>query len=479
MDPRIRYCKTSDGVSIAYCVMGEGRPLVVVSPIWLSQLDKRWDLLGYAPVLEGWAKSRTVVRYDGRGIGLSQRENLDFSLEARIEDLKSVTELVGDGPLELYAGHHAGFAALGFAARFPERVSHLILRDCFARGSEYYRISPVVRMAGSLESMVEEQWEFFTLAISNRSLGFSDPEAAQGLAELWRASLTPVAFLTFREATRKIDVTDLLPLVRASTLVMHGRTEVVPLSLPQQIAAAIPGAQFVPIELPPIGASDEEVRLIESFLGIESAPGAMAAPPAEPSPVRTILFTDVEGSTALTDRLGDAAGREVLREHERITREALKAHGGSEVKTMGDGFMASFTSATKALECAIAIQKAFEPRDNATVGAPLGDGGGVGSAAPRGGAGRGEGISVRIGLNAGEPIAEDDPAGRGDLFGTAVNLAARVASQAQGGEILVSDVVRQLVAGKGFLFNDRGEHALKGFEDPVRVWEVRWSEDAL
>jgi class 3 adenylate cyclase len=146
--------------------------------------------------------------------------------------------------------------------------------------------------------------------------------------------------------------------------------------------------------------------------------------------------------------MGDAAARDVLREHERMTREALKAHGGSEVKTIGDGFMASFGSATRALECAVAIQKAFADGD----------------------------IRVRIGLNAGEPIAEDDPGGRSDLHGTAVIVAARIAALAHGGEVLVSDVVRQLVAGKGFLFNDRGDHALKGFEDPVRVWEVRWSD---
>jgi class 3 adenylate cyclase len=195
-------------------------------------------------------------------------------------------------------------------------------------------------------------------------------------------------------------------------------------------------------------------QAVREFLN-EGAPSSAA--PAAPQPLssggfRTILFTDVESSTALTDHLGDAAARDVLRDHERITREALKAHGGSEVKTMGDGFMASFGSATKALECAVAIQKAFGAPQTA-VGAP---------------------IRVRCGLNAGEPIAEDDPDGRGDLFGTAVIVAARIAAQAQGGEILVSDVVRQLVAGKGFLFNDRGEQALKGFEDPVRVWEVQW-----
>jgi class 3 adenylate cyclase len=173
-------------------------------------------------------------------------------------------------------------------------------------------------------------------------------------------------------------------------------------------------------------------------------------------PFRIILFTDVEGSTALTDRLGDARARELLREHESVVREALKAHGGSEVKTMGDGFMASFGSATKALECAIGIQTAFAERNEEAE----------------------EAIKVRIGLNAGEPIAEDDPGGRGDLFGTAVNMAARIAAKAEGGEILASNVVRELVAGKEFLFNDRGETELRGFEDPVRVYEVRWREEA-
>jgi len=163
-----------------------------------------------------------------------------------------------------------------------------------------------------------------------------------------------------------------------------------------------------------------------------------------------VLFTDVEGSTALTQRLGDSKARDVLRTHERIVREALRAHGGAEVKALGDGFMASFSSATGALECAIAMQRAFAAHNEAA----------------------GEPIRVRIGLNAGEPIAEG-----ADLFGTAVNLAARIAARAAGGEILASDVVRQLVAGKGFLFADRGEVALRGFEDPVRLYELRWGEE--
>ena len=171
--------------------------------------------------------------------------------------------------------------------------------------------------------------------------------------------------------------------------------------------------------------------------------------PLAPEDIHTILFTDVEGSTALIQRLGDAKARELLREHERMVREALKAHGGSEVKTMGDGFMASFSSATKALECAITMQRAFAQRNESGE----------------------EPIMVRIGLNAGEPIAEDE-----DLFGTVVNEAARITATAKGGEILVSDVVRQLVKGKVFLFADRGETNLKGFDEPVRLYEVRWRE---
>jgi class 3 adenylate cyclase len=203
---------------------------------------------------------------------------------------------------------------------------------------------------------------------------------------------------------------------------------------------------------------------IDEFLG-EGEEAAAGAEPPEAGAFRTVLFTDVEGSTALTQRLGDAKARELLRQHERMVREALKAHGGAEVKTMGDGFMASFSSATKALECAIAMQRAFAERNESA------------AARPSTGSGRAEVIRVRVGLNAGEPIAEEDPDGRADLFGTAVIVAARIAAKAKGGEILASNVVRELVAGKEFLFADRGETALRGFEEPVRLYEVRWRED--
>jgi class 3 adenylate cyclase len=186
---------------------------------------------------------------------------------------------------------------------------------------------------------------------------------------------------------------------------------------------------------------------LAAFLG--DPPLVRTASRATAAAVQTILFTDLVDHTQMMRRLGDAEGRRILREHERITREAIQRCGGQALKNTGDGFMAAFDSVTSATECAIAIQRAFDQR-NVEHEEPLG---------------------VRVGLNAGEPIAED-----GDLWGTSVILAARVAAQANAGEIVVPEPVRHLLAGKGFEFADRGEFLPKGFEDAVRLFEVRWRE---
>jgi class 3 adenylate cyclase len=200
--------------------------------------------------------------------------------------------------------------------------------------------------------------------------------------------------------------------------------------------------------------SDELRRRTAEFVGDPWEP--LAPVPSSPVPtngsLRIIFFTDIEAHTEMMTRLGDEAGRNVLREHERVTREALREHGGSEVKSMGDGFMASFTSAQRALECAVTLQRRFDRLAKQERQLP-------------------EDFRVRIGLNAGEPIEEND-----DLFGTSVIAASRIAAQARGAEIFVADVVRQLAAGKGFLFSDRGDVGLRGLDDPVRLWELRWGE---
>jgi class 3 adenylate cyclase len=281
---------------------------------------------------------------------------------------------------------------------------------------------------------------------------------AQSLAILYRESMTPESVVAFFESLEKIDVTQQLPSVKAPTLVMHGDvpTGILRLELSKEIAAGIPNARLVilrPFDVRQLW-DDVQTHAVEEFLGIADRPAPPPSPVPEPETadaggLRIILFSDVESNTELLQKLGDDRWRVLLREHERITRKQLAAHGGDEIKGTGDGFVASFLSAARAIECAIAIQRALES-GSAFAEAPL---------------------RVRIGLNAGEPISEG-----GDLFGTAVTTASRIMDQAQGGEILVSDVVRQLVAGKGFLFTDRGEAALRGFDDPTRIYELRWRE---
>ncbi len=163
-----------------------------------------------------------------------------------------------------------------------------------------------------------------------------------------------------------------------------------------------------------------------------------------------IVFTDMASSTALTQELGDAAAQEVRRAHNDIVRSALAANSGNEIKHTGDGIMASFSTASSALDAAIAIQRGVAQHKDANPDSPL---------------------SVYVGLNAGEPIAEDD-----DLFGTSINLAARICDHAEPGQIVASNVVRELAAGKDFLFSDLGETELRGFEDPVKLWELRWQD---
>jgi class 3 adenylate cyclase len=252
------------------------------------------------------------------------------------------------------------------------------------------------------------------------------------------------------QAFAEIDVTASLAALNIPTLVMHRRGDAaVPFEAGREFASMVPNARFVPLEgdnhlyLDGEPGIQDFIRNVEEFLGT-SVPASAGDLAVAQSGLVTILFTDMEGSTTQTQRLGDAAAQDVLRTHNKIVRDALKEHGGSEIKHTGDGVMASFGSARSALACAVDIQRGLADTD---------------------------GIRIRIGLNAGEPIAEEQ-----DLFGSSVQLAARVCAKAEAGQILVSNVVRELAMGKGFLFSDIGDVALKGFEDPMRLYEVAWND---
>ncbi len=454
MEPRIQYAKTSDGVSIAYWTLGEGIPLVMIPFYLFSAVAGSGD--DSRQFYEGMAHQKRLVTYDGRGTGMSQRQVDDLSIEALERDLEAVVEELGLVNFALFAPGVAAMVAINYMARRPDRISRLILWCPVVRAADMLETS---QMKG-LGALLENDWELFTEMVAQMVYGFAGGEPARRFAANLRESVTQDTTRSVMYASQNVDVSDLLPRVSVPTLVMHRREMKVPaLDISRTTAASIPGARLALVGggsmLPYLEDADAVLAAVNDFLGVEVLATAPAGSAIDSGDIHTILFTDVEGSTALTDRLGDAKARELLREHERLVRDALKAHGGSEVKTMGDGFMTSFSSATKALECAIAIQRAFAGRNESAA----------------------EPILVRVGLNAGEPIAEDDAGGRSDLFGAAVNMAARIAAKAEGGEILASNVVRELVAGKEFLFADRGETELRGFEDPVRVYEVRWRGD--
>jgi len=459
MEPRIQYAKTADGVSIAFWTLEEGQPLVQMPNLPFSHIQLEWQDPRSRASCERLAEKRKLVRYDGRGTGLSDREVTDFSLDTQMLDLEAVVDRLGLQGFALFAPANSGPAAIAYAAQHPERVSHLVLWCSWARASDWSH-SPRLR---ALRGLVNRDWETYTETYAHVVVGWSAGAEAQQVAALMRESVTQAAMQAWAEAVPRFDVTDLLPQVRSPTLVLHRRQyHLLDVEVARGLASRIPDARLVLLEgesaAPWVGDEEAVASAIDEFLG-EGEPAPAGAQPIAAGGLCTILFTDVEGSTALTQRLGDAKAREVLRNHERIVREALRAHGGAEVKAMGDGFMVSFSSATRALECAIAMQRAFAAC-NAT---PLRQAQDAHTEPVE--------VRIRIGLNAGEPVAEEE-----DLFGTAVIVAARVAAHAEGGEILASDVVRQLVAGKGFLFSDRGDVALRGFEDPVRLYEVRWEE---
>jgi len=447
MEPQMRFCTSFDGVRIAYATLGEGPPLVSV-PSWGFNLELDWKHPNGRAFFEGLSRGRLYVGFDCRGVGASQRDVDDASLDARVRDIAAVVDHLQLERFDLFGGLDGAAVSVAYAAQHPERVSRMVLWAAYPCGVEMLRPGA----ARSVVELVRGNWSLARRALADIVFPSGPTELQRWWSNTLRESVLPETAARLVEFYASVDVRQYLPQVKAPTLVLHRRGDRnAPIAAGRETATLIPDARFVALE-GNIGHPDfgdmSYMETVRQFLD-EGRAQPSVTEPSTAGAVHAILFTDVEGSTLLTQRLGDAGAREVLRAHERMVREALRAHGGSEVKTMGDGFMASFSSASGALECAIAMQRAFAAHNESAE----------------------EPIRVRIGLNAGEPIAEEE-----DLFGTAVILAARIAAKAEGGEILASEGVRQIVAGKGFLFSDRGEVALRGFEDPVRLYEVRWGE---
>ena len=436
----MRYATAQDGIRIAFGTAGSGRTIVRVPSLPFSYSQREWE--NGSPFYAELARNWTVAQFDPRGTGLSDRDIDDFSLEKRMLDIDAVLDRLDADTVALHGIGWSGPAVVTYAIRNPERVSHVILDDAMARTEDFMNL-PQIR---ALDQLIGE-WDTFLNYLVYMIYGYGRDQAAP-LVEFMKSCVSPEGAQKIFDTARGDDVTDLLPQLRQPTLVaQHAGTTAQAEAGARQMAALIPDARLVMLDGHAADDTGRIIHAIADLLGTDHEHDRPAGDAAFQSGVRTILFTDLVGHTEMMSRLGDDGGRDVLRQHEEITRRLLKEHAGDEVKSMGDGFMASFGSVTKAVECAIALQRAFEEHN--------------GDAA--------EPIGVRVGLNVGEPIAE-----AGDLFGATVILASRIAAKAESGEILVANAVRELSAGKGFLFADRGDFVAKGFEEPVRVYEVNW-----
>lgn len=442
MEPQIQYATAQDGARIAYATAGEGAATILMIDPGVSHAQLIWSQpLGQIP--QRLALHNRLIWVDSRGSGLSDR-SFGGDLDEFVGDLEAVVDRLELDSFSLTAVQAASPIGVAFAAKQQERLTRLVLVDGFLRTSEFLDTPPVQAIVNALQADYELGTEIFGAAAFG-----SGSEANYRWGEYVRACAGP-DFWNRIDIFRKWDATAAARTLRVPTLILkHEGVKYVTDDMTRDLASTIRDSRLVVVPgmwaQDPVGLAER----ISAFVNDAPAP-PRPAPPRAPAGVQAILFTDIERNTQILARLGDARWRALLREHEQITRDLLEQHTGNEIKTMGDAFMASFSSPVDAVNCAIALQRAFAAR-NASSPEP---------------------ILLRTGINAGEPIAE-----RGDLFGASVTMASRIAGKADGGEILVSNVVRELAAGKGFLFSDRGDVVLRGFEDPVRLYEVRWKRD--
>jgi class 3 adenylate cyclase/pimeloyl-ACP methyl ester carboxylesterase len=445
MDPRVQYATTSDGVSIAYWTMGEGPTLVIPPNLVTSHLELEWQIVSRRAAWEGLAHGLQVVRYDCRGMGMSQRDAIDFSVEAASRDLEAVIERVGADQFSLLRLPSSGDLPFAYAAHHPERLERLIIWEAHSVADDLD--SPRKEQIQAIEPVMSADWDLYVRIRARITAGW-DGSNAPIIEDILRHTHSPDSMRAMNKALLSSDPVPYLSSIQSPTLVFYRAGIRARENNARLFASRIANSHLDVVREPSLGVYPNQSGINAMLEYINPDASSYTEGRAEMAGgLRVILFTDLVRHTEMMQRLGDERGRAVLREHEIITREALASYGGSEIKTMGDSFMASFGSATRALECAIAIQKAIATR-NETADEPLG---------------------VRVGISAGEPIAEDE-----DLFGASVILASRIAAQAKGGEIVVANVVRELSAGKGFMFADRGEISLRGFEDPVRLYELKW-----
>ena len=418
----VQFTTAKDGVSIAYRRYGHG-PVLVHPPGSVVDTMAVAAEVGFVSA----SPAHSVVRFDRRGSGLSDRDAIGLSMDDAIADLDAVVDAIDAGPVALVGTALYAPAVLRYAATHGSKVSHLLLTVAFPSHQALLETGAVRAMRASLEI----DFDFWLYAMASWALRGTRPVA--GLVEVLRSELDQHALLSAfadletHDATADLSSIDVPTLVILRSPYQHGFPD------QRSLAARIPKATLVTDDATgPYGMSEDTAAKVAEFLGV----GGIADLDGGS---QTIMFTDLVSSTALTQTLGDRAAQQILDTHDHIVRNALGSYQGREIKHTGDGIMATFRLAANALHAARRIQRDLKTSE----------------------------VQARIGLNAGEPIEQD-----GDLFGTAVQLAARVCDHAPGGAIHATGVVKDLTAGHDFDWTPQDPYTPKGFNQAVALYAL-------
>lgn len=426
--PTARYARSGE-LSIAYVTHGAGPLDVVLVPGFVSHLDLAWEEPLRRQMANSIAGFGRFITFDKRGTGLSDRSvSAVSSMEDRMDDIRAVMDAVGSERAAIIGYSEGGPLAVVFAATYPDRVTSLVLASTWSRPIELDDLEERLKI-------LEDTWGT-GFAISEVFIQGSDPEWA---ARYERSSATPKAAADLLRLNVRMDISHTTSAISVPTLVIHRRGDtVVPVEYGRDLAASISGARYVEVEadthLPATPeALEEEMALIEEFLTgsrRERDPDRVLA---------TVMFTDICSSTERAASLGDRAWRDVLVRHHDEATDLIGRYRGRQVKSTGDGVLATFDGPTRAVRCATELVESAKRA----------------------------GVEVRAGLHTGEVELMGN-----DIAGIAVHLAQRVESKAEPGSVFVSQTVRDLLAGSSVELDDRGIHALKGVPGEWRLFAV-------
>jgi class 3 adenylate cyclase len=432
MVPKTHYAKSGD-VRIAYQVVGEGPFDLVFVPGFISNLDVAWEEPYRARVWTRLAAFARLIMFDKRGTGLSDRAVGVPTLEERMDDVRAVMDAVGSQQAALFGISEGGAMSVLFAATYPERTRALVLYGTYGHFSSW--VVPPDMIDAALDRM-EKNWgtgesiHLFAPSVA------SDETFKLSWARFERLGASPSAVVALMRMNSEIDIRPILPTIRVPTFIIHRQGDVrVNVEAGRFMARQIPNAKY--LELPGsdhalwTGETERVLDAVEEFLT-----GSRSANESD-RVLATVLFTDIVNSTKRAETIGDRAWHDVLDRHNALVRREISRHRGHEVRTMGDGFLATFDGPARSIRCALAINEGVEAL----------------------------GLQVRAGLHTGEVEMADD-----DLSGIAVHIASRVATMAKPGQVLVSNTVRDLVAGSNIRFHDEGSHSLKGLTESVRLF---------